>query len=134
MSLKETPRFVYDAALNHFASTPIGCISSALAERALMAAKLGWLLVRAHRLGTFVLRSCRRKTTVASLAIGLAAVGGCRNDISRKNIESDRFLDQYAAGRGLTRDQARDEVAAKMKEKETEQAMDNVENVGLKVR
>jgi hypothetical protein len=92
------------------------------------------LLVRARRLGTSAVSGRPWKTTLASLAIGLAAIGGCRNDLQRKNIESDRFLDQYAAGRGLTRDEARDEVAAKVKERETEQAMHNVENAGVDVR
>jgi hypothetical protein len=99
-----------------------------------MASKLDGLFVGARRIGTLTLRCCRRKTTLASLAIGLATIGGCRNDLTRKNIESDRVLDRYAAGRGLTRDQARDEVAAKVKERETEQAMHNVENAGVDVR
>lgn len=99
-----------------------------------MASKLDGLFVGARRIGTSALRCCRRKTTLASLAIGLATIAGCRNDLTRKNIESDRFLDQYAAGRGLTRDQARDEVAAKAKERDTEKIMENVENVGVKDR
>jgi hypothetical protein len=49
-------------------------------------------------------------------------------------VESDRFLDQYAAGRGLTRDQARREIEAKMNEQDTEQTMKNVENAGVKSR
>jgi hypothetical protein len=92
------------------------------------------LRVGARRIGTLAIGSRRRKAALVSLTIGLAAIGGCRNDLTRQNIESDRFLDQYAAGRGLTRDQARDEVAAKVKERETEQMMENAENAGTKVR
>jgi hypothetical protein len=99
-----------------------------------MASQLDWLFVRARRIGTLAIGNRRRKTALASLTIGLAAIGGCRNDLTRQNIESDRFLDQYAAGRGLTRDQAREEVAAKVKQKETEQIMENAEIAGTKVR
>jgi hypothetical protein len=99
-----------------------------------MASPFNRLLVGARRIGTLAIGNRRRKTALASLTFGLAAIGGCRNDLARQNIESDLFLDQYAAGRGLTRDQARDEVAAKVKEKETEQMMENAENAGMKVR
>lgn len=98
-----------------------------------MAAKLDWMLAAARRFGAFAGQSCRPKMLL-SLAVALAALGGCRNDITRQNVESDRFLDQYAAGRGLTRDQARREIEAKMNEQDTEQTMKNVENAGVKSR
>lgn len=98
-----------------------------------MAAMFDWMLAGARRLGTFADKSCRPKT-LFSLAVALAAIGGCRNNLSRQNMESDRFLDQYAAGRGLTRDQARREIESKMDEKDSQQAMENAENAGVKVR
>ena len=98
-----------------------------------MAAKLEWLLVRGRRFGTFARKSCRPKTLL-SLAIALAAIGGCRNELTRRNLESERFLDQYAAGRGLTRDQARDEVAAKVQEQEHNAAATAVETNGVIAR
>ena len=98
-----------------------------------MAAKLDGLLAAARRIAKFAGKSCRVKPLL-SLAVALAALGGCRNDITRQNLESERFLDQYAAGRGLTRDQARDEINAKVNEQETRTAVENAENAGVKVR
>lgn len=98
-----------------------------------MAAIFDWMLAGARRLGTFAGKSCRPKGLL-SLAVALAAIGGCRNDLSRQNMDSDRFLDQYAAGRGLTRDQARREIESKMDEKDSQQAMENAESAGVKVR
>ncbi|HVW38145.1 MAG TPA: hypothetical protein VHB99_12595 [Pirellulales bacterium] len=98
-----------------------------------MAAMFDWMLAGARRLGTFAGKNCRPKT-LFSLAVALSAIGGCRNDLSRQNMDSDRFLDQYAAGRGLTRDQARREIESKMNDQETQQVMHNAENVGVKNR
>ncbi len=68
------------------------------------------------------------------LLLGLALLGGCRNSLGQHNIESKRFLDQYAAGRGLTREQARDEVAAKIREQEEKKTMTAVEDQGVVYR
>ena len=98
-----------------------------------MAAKLIGGLVRVRRIGTFALRNCRPKVLL-SLAVALAAVGGCRNDITRQNLDSERFLDQYAAGRGLTRDQARREVEEKVTDQEQKQATTAAESNGVIAR
>ena len=98
-----------------------------------MAAMFDRLHAGARRLGTFAGKNCRPKT-LFSLVVALSTIGGCRNDLSRQNMDSDRFLDQYAAGRGLTRDQARREIESKMDEKDSQQAMENAENAGVKVR
>jgi hypothetical protein len=68
------------------------------------------------------------------LLLAFALLGGCRNSLGQQNIESKRFLDQYAAGRGLTREQARDEVAAKIREQEEKKTMTAVEDQGVVYR
>ena len=98
-----------------------------------MAAKLIGGLVRVRRFGTLALKNCRPKVLL-SLAVAIAAVGGCRNDVTRQNLDSERFLDQYAAGRGLTRDQARQEVEERVNEKEQKQATTDVESKGVIAR
>lgn len=68
-----------------------------------------------------------------ALIVAVATLSGCRKNmnLSPQSIESERFLDHYAAGRGLTREQARDEVMAKMREQEQQSATTAVEDNGV---
>ena len=98
-----------------------------------MTAKLAGWRHRARRIGFLRMSSCRPIALLA-FAVALAAAGGCRNNVTRQNLDSERFLDQYAAGRGLTRDQARREVEEKVNEKEQQQATTDVESKGVVAR
>ncbi|HUY93069.1 MAG TPA: hypothetical protein VMV10_30345 [Pirellulales bacterium] len=95
-----------------------------------MAAKLDWMLSRARRLANFARGNCRA-APLLSLALALAALGGCRHELTRKNLENERFLDQYAAGRGLTREQARREVETKVSEQEAQKMVNAAEDQGV---
>jgi hypothetical protein len=65
---------------------------------------------------------------------GLVLLSGCQNARSRESIESDRFLDEYAARRGLTREQAQNEVMAKLDDRDERQVMNTVEDKGVERR
>lgn len=95
-----------------------------------MAAKLDWMLSRARRLARLVKGNCPAKSLL-SAAMVLAAIGGCRNELTRQNLENERFLDQYAAGRGVTREQARREVEAKVSEQEAQKMVSTAEAKGV---
>lgn len=95
-----------------------------------MAARLEWMLSHARRLAPSVKGNCPAKSLL-SAAIVLAAIGGCRNELTRQNLENERFLEQYAAGRGLTREQARREVESKVSEQEAQQMVSTAEDKGV---
>ena len=74
----------------------------------------------------------RWRTGTLPLALaGLAPLSGCQNPRTRQSIESDRFLDEYASGRGLTKEQARNEVMAKLEDRDERQVMNSVEDKGV---
>lgn len=96
-----------------------------------MAAKPDGLSVGAHRREQSAARR-RWRTAALPLALaGLALLSGCQNARNRQSIESERFLDEYAAGRGLTREQARNEVMAKLEDRDEKQAVNTVEAKGV---
>lgn len=99
-----------------------------------MAARPDGLTVGARRREKSAGGSRWLSRTFPLVVAGLSLLGGCQKNLNRQSIESDRFLDQYAAGRGLTRDQARDEVMAKLKDKEEKDVMNAVEDQGVVYR
>lgn len=99
-----------------------------------MAAKPAGLSFDARRSDDSEGRNRKQPRLLPVLLLGSALLGGCRNSLSQQNIESKRFLDQYAAGRGLTREQARDEVAAKIREQEEKKTITAVEDQGVVYR
>ena len=99
-----------------------------------MAAKPAGLSFDARRSEDSERRNQKQPQLLPVLLLGFALLGGCRNSLGQQNIESNRFLDQYAAGRGLTREQARDEVAAKIREQEEKKTMTAVEDQGVVYR